>query len=208
VLEQYGMENGKLVEETEFLQAKVAGLSRLGKILVDVLGLLLLFMGLFRVHPLFGERSASIRGVTLENWKKFSNGTALDTRTGLTWMTQDFRSTEGRAPDNWGEAMAWAEKLNLQKYGGHDDWRVPGIVEYQEIFDERNSRLAFDLDRGRPVGYPPAFEDGGGYGFWSRDAVGEKAAKYFFFIGGYSKTEQRDYRHPSISIRLVRGKSV
>src|ERR1043166_158224 len=65
------------------------------------------------------------RGEKIGDFLKYANGTALDTRTNLMWMTQDFRNLEGRAPASWDEAMAWAEKMNQQRYGGYSEWRGP-----------------------------------------------------------------------------------
>lgn len=204
-LENYGVENGKLLEESEYLKKKVAGLARRSKILLGTLALVVALFAVLQVHPLWGERHSPVSSVSIEGWQKLTNGTAIDSRSGLTWMTQDFLAIEGRAPENWSEAMVWAEKMNRKKYGGHSDWRVPTIAEYQATFDGNSGRLAFDLDPERQVAYPRPFEDGGGYGYWSGEEVGSTSARYFFFVGGYSKTEKKDYVHSSISIRLVRG---
>src|SRR5713101_520933 len=69
--------------------------------------------------------STAVPGEKISDFFKYANGTALDTRTNLMWMTQDFRNLEGRAPASWDEAMTWAEKMNQQRYGGYSDWRVP-----------------------------------------------------------------------------------
>lgn len=199
----YGEENGRLMEEAEELKRKVVGLTRLRKSLVVAMAVAVVGIAAAGLYPLWGKRTV-ISVVNLDNWRKYSNGTAMDTRTGLTWMTQDFRTIEGRPPENWHEAIAWAEKMNRQKWGGHNDWRVPSISEYQMTFAPKSDRVAFDVDVKHPVAYPRAFEDGGGYGYWSLEEVGPVSARYFFFVGGYSKTEKKDYTHPSISIRLVR----
>jgi hypothetical protein len=49
---------------------------------------------------------------------KYDNGTALDTKTNLMWMTKDFRNIEGRAPKDWDEAMGWVEKMNRRNCSG------------------------------------------------------------------------------------------
>src|SRR5262245_34382130 len=69
--------------------------------------------------------AAAAAGEQVGDFFKYANGTALDTRTNLMWMTQDFRNLESRAPASWEEAMAWVEKMNQQRYGGYSDWRVP-----------------------------------------------------------------------------------
>src|SRR5215831_9126524 len=81
-------------------------------------------------------------------------------------MTQDFRNLEGRAPKSWEEAMAWVEKMNQQRYGGYSDWRVPTDVEYKTLYDPRRSKTSYAK---QPVGYPEAFEDGGGEWCWTSE---------------------------------------
>ena len=78
-------------------------------------------------------------------------------------------------------------------------------MEYEETFDSKAKKLAYDGNEKFRVGYPQAFDEGGGYGYWSSDVVGEKTAKYFFFLGGYSKGELKTYHHPTLSVRLVRN---
>jgi hypothetical protein len=41
--------------------------------------------------------AAGESGEKIGNFLKYPNGTALDTRTNLMWMTRDFRNLEGRA---------------------------------------------------------------------------------------------------------------
>src|SRR5437867_6383934 len=108
--------------------------------------------------------AAAVSGEKIGDFFKYANGTALDTRTNLMWMTQDFRNLEGRAPASWEEAIAWAEKMNQQRYGGYSDWRVPTPEEYKTLYDPRRSRMSYAK---QPVGYPEAFEDGGGEWFWT-----------------------------------------
>ena len=104
-------------------------------------------------------RAADAAEEKIGDFLKYANGTALDTRTNLMWMTQDFRNLEGRAPKSWDEAMAWADKMNQQRYGGYSDWRVPTDAEYKALYDPRRSKRSYAKE---PVGYPEAFEDGGG----------------------------------------------
>jgi putative ABC transport system substrate-binding protein len=150
--------------------------------------------------------AAAVSGEKIGDFFKYANGTALDTRTNLMWMTQDFRNLEGRAPANWDEAMAWAEKMNQQRYGGYSDWRVPTEAEYKTLYDPRRSRMSYAK---QPVGYPEAFEDGGGEWFWTSE-------KYGYLRGGHGEANSFDFRRGNIlrrftnaaqgelSIRLVR----
>gem|GEM_PF-430494 len=60
--------------------------------------------------------------------------------------------------------MAWAEKMNQQRYGGYNDWRVPTDAEYKALYDPRRSKRSYAR---KPVAYPEAFEDGGGEWYWT-----------------------------------------
>src|SRR5262249_59942218 len=95
--------------------------------------------------------AAAVSGEKIGDFFKYANGTALDTRTNLMWMTQDFRNLEGRAPASWEEAMAWAEKMNRQRYGGYSDWRGATGAEYKTLYKPPRSRKSYAE---QPVRYP------------------------------------------------------
>ena len=158
------------------------------------------FYGEFQRQEILKETS-----ITLGDWIVYDNDTALDSVNRLMWMTQDFRIIERKYPTSWEEARDWVQLMNAKRFGGYRDWRVPTVDEYKLTFDHDRTRLAFDRNKDYPVGYPKAFQDGGGYGFWAIDEVGENSAKYFFFAGGYDKTARKDYNSPTMSVRLVRA---
>ena len=58
------------------------------------------------------------------------DGTITDRATGLTWS----RGDTGRGL-TWQDALAWVQQKNVEKYLGHDDWRLPGIKELQSLVD-------------------------------------------------------------------------
>ncbi len=101
------------------------------------------------------ERQDVIQG----SFRIHHNGTVTDTRTHLMWMTDDFRTMEGRAVRSWQEARRWAKKMNQQGSGGHSDWRVPTVKEYQQIYDRGRPRRSY---KGHRLGWPSVFENGGG----------------------------------------------
>jgi putative ABC transport system substrate-binding protein len=130
------------------------------------------------------------------------------------WMTRDFRNLEGRAPASWDEAMAWAEKMNQQRYGGYSDWRVPTDAEYKALYDPRRRRLSYAQ---QPVGYPEAFENGGGEWYWTQEMrVGAStggafqmqrfgSAYGFDFQHGEVLSRSLGTRRDDLSVRLVRS---
>ena len=89
------------------------------------------------------EPEAPKRAEQVGRFITYNNGTALDTKTNLMWMTQDSRNIEGRAPATWDEAMAWVEKMNQQRYGAHSNWRVPTTAEYQAIYDAQATKRSY-----------------------------------------------------------------
>jgi serine/threonine protein kinase len=99
-------------------------------------------------------------GKKTDRFIKYDNGTALDTRTGLMWMTKDFHTIEGREPKNWNDAIEWANKMNRESYGGYNDWRVPTVAEYQAVIGSFSNLQLFE-QRVRP----------GRGGYWSSDKV-------------------------------------
>ncbi|GEM_PF-6410564 len=160
------------------------------------------------------------------SWIVFKNGTAVDIRTRLMWMTEDFLNLEGKFPHNREEILAWVDKVNFDKKGGFDDWRIPEVVEYQSIFDKNlvkkgfaysNSRGAYSRKmQAKPVGYPIIFKDGGGYWYWSSNLADSKSCglsgeiesicvKTFSFRNGQTTIRDTNMRgFFSSSVRLVR----
>ncbi len=203
--EKLTQEKSEIEGQSAALDRQIEGLQKGKKTLVVALIGAFICFGLYHIYDRWAHRDKmESTSQEIGDWTKYENGTALDTRTGLMWMTQDFRNLEKRQVKSWPEAMAWPDKINQKRFAGFTDWRVPTVEEYLAIFDRERTKLAFDRKKDFPVGYPRAFEDGGGYGFWSSQQVGLKNAKYFFFIGGYDRTEDQLYANAIMSVRLVR----
>jgi hypothetical protein len=98
----------------------------------------------------------------------YDNGTVLDSRTQLMWMSQDYQNLQGRAPFGWPEALEWPATINQQQYGGYRDWRVPTVQEYKTFYTPAKPRLSY---RGKAVGYPAVFAGGGGEWCWTVDVA-------------------------------------
>ncbi len=196
----------KLEEEKESIFAKLGNQKKFSKMLVGIMVLVICVSVGFTyflnfAHETQLEETKKVFG----DWVLYEDGTALDSVHDLMWMTKDFRNFERRNPKSWEEALKWVDKINKSRFAGYNDWRVPTIKEYQQTFDPDRTKLAFDKNKDYPVGYPKVFADGGGYGFWSSEQVGESSARYFFFIGGYEKTVKKSYNSPTMSVRLVRS---
>jgi len=194
-----------LTQDSEGLSQSIRNLKkRIGLVTVVALLIFAVAAGFSFFREFQRQERLQETSITLGDWMVYDNGTALDSVNRRMWMTQDFRIIERRYPASWEEARDWAQLINARRFGGYRDWRVPTIEEYKMTFDPDLTRLAFDKNKDYPVGYPKAFQDGGGYGFWSIEDVGGDSAKYFFFTGGYDKTEFKEYHSPTMSVRLVR----
>lgn len=204
-LQEMESERDKVSREAAGLSGRIAKLKR--STVYMFAGILLVIgvaVGFNFYQEYLRQQDLQASSNNIGQWVAYKNHTALDTVNNLMWMTRDFRIIEKRYPATWNEAMKWAARMNARHYAGYSDWRVPTIQEYKTTFDEDRTKLAFDRNQDYPVGYPKAFEDGGGYGYWSKERVGEDSAKYFFFVGGYDRTEKINYGSPTMSVRLVR----
>ena len=204
---------GKLEEEFKKARGQVYELkeqvsklkTRLQMILGGMVLLVITYSVFYGIQVYQEAKLLEDKSIQLGAWILYNNKTAKDTTTGKTWMSVDFRNIEKRAPKSWDEAVEWRDKINEKKFGGFDDWRLPTLQEYKNTYDQNHTKTAYENRDDYKVGYPVAFEDGGGYGYWSSDSTSQDNAGYFFFIGGYDKYVARDYSSPSMSVRLVRG---
>ncbi len=205
-LEKSKEEKNQLIQETSQRDKDISKLQSGKKTLMMAIVGIILSGALLYGFSIWSDRRQIISTqVEIGDWIRYKNGTSLDNKTGKIWMSKDFRLIEGRQPKSWDEAMEWVAKMNLKRYAGYTDWRLPTSLEYEKTFDLKAKKLAYDGNEKFRVSYPQAFDEGGGYGYWSSDVVGEKTAKYFFFLGGYSKGELKTYHHPTLSVRLVRN---
>jgi FixJ family two-component response regulator len=204
--EKLSTEKTELENETAKLDTTIQGLQQIKKKLVYAMIALVMVFGIFEGYSSWAKnQKMEDTSIQMGSWIKYTDGTAKDTRTNLTWMARDFRILERRQPTGWDEANAWVEKINEEKYAGYSDWRLPTIEEFEAIYKEDGKQLAYDRKENFALGNPEAFDSGGGYGFWSNEQMGLKSARYFFFVGGYSKTSLKNYNNPTLSVRLVRN---
>ncbi len=82
------------------------------------------------------------------------NGTITDAFTGLMWL-QDANLIASRDPDfdqdrtpgdgdiNWRTALDYIQKLNDENYLGHNDWRMPNLLELRSLIDLNYDSITF-----------------------------------------------------------------
>ena len=92
------------------------------------------------------------------------NGAIWDVRTGLMWQ-EGYAYVDTGNNISWYDAQDYIKKLNLEKLGGYDDWRLPGRLEIQSLyeiarpFQSRGKTFILHID--------PIFEFSYGCCFWT-----------------------------------------
>lgn len=123
--------------------------------------------------------------------------TILDNKSGLMWMSDDYRTLEERFPGTWYEAMSWPEKVNLQRYAGYSDWSVPTLAQYRTLNKSLEDRRT----------YARVFPQTEATEFWTRDQPFKSVASEISFADGSAvspATSPAFGRPYTISVRLVR----
>jgi len=75
----------------------------------------------------------------------------MDNATGLMWH----RSGSDSYCQTWDEAMQWVIDLNLRKYAGYNDWRIPTVEESASLLEssKKNGELYIDSVFNNPPEY-------------------------------------------------------
>ena len=88
------------------------------------------------------------------------DGTITETKSKLMWTKKDSFADLGRCL-NWHDSKSYVENLTT---GGHNDWRMPEVWEYGEIYDNTESNvMAMDHDPEYPLALSNLFADGAAY---------------------------------------------
>ena len=75
----------------------------------------------------------------------FSDGTTLDKKEGLLWMTQDYWQSQAKWV-NWYSANEYAQRVNNKDFAGYRDWRLPTPEEAATLYDRRKRNVDKDGD--------------------------------------------------------------
>lgn len=125
-----------------------------------------------------------------------------DRQTGLAWQKGD-SFLEIKKGMSWYEAVGYVSRKNKEKFGGHQDWRLPTIDEFKTVWDEK--RLLHSKD-GEPVGLPSPFADGGSYYLWTAN---ERNLDHAWYFGLGHKEEYfnlKELGDLEQGVKMVRGK--
>jgi hypothetical protein len=144
----------------------------------------------------FFDSSRNQKGTFISYYeKKVKNGgeVVIDYKTGLIWYNGEFKEEM-----NIKEVEKWIEKLNGDKYGGHDDWRLPTLEEAASLLIRDKDTNDLHID--------PIFS-GSPAKIWTKDSATRKlfaSEKYWIvcFDQGNVEVSPRGNKH---HVRPVRS---
>ena len=127
----------------------------------------------------------------LSDKKRFcdnGDGTITDIETQLMWKQTDAYQDTSKWT-NWFMAEDYIKSLNIKKFAGYVNWRMPTLEEAEELFDE-DTHIR-DMDRFE-ICIDPAFSPGGGFTTWTSDERPHGTACIFYFRYGHANLNHKE----------------
>ena len=135
-----------------------------------------------------------------ENARYIDNGnsTITDTQTNLMWKkTDSFQDT--KKWKNWFTGHEYMQIVNLERFGGFEDWRYPYEDEAYSLFElDKTSQDKYGDD----IYLDPIFEPGGAGVTWTEDTKDSSALIIQYEDG--MKVWPSQYANLNMAVRLVR----
>ena len=127
------------------------------------------------------------------------NGTITDSETSLIWKkTDSFQDT--KKWKNWFTGHEYMQIVNLEKFGGFEDWRFPYEEEAYSLFDlDKTNQDKYGDD----IYLDPVFEPGSAGVTWTEDTKDSSALIIQFEDG--MKVWPSQYANLNMAVRLVRS---
>jgi len=127
------------------------------------------------------------------------NGTISDSETNLMWKkTDSFQDT--KKWKNWFTGHEYMQIVNLEKFGGFEDWRFPFEEEAYSLFElEKTNQDKYGDD----IYLDPIFEQGSAGVTWTEDTKDSSALVIQFEDG--IKVWPSQYANLNMAVRLVRN---
>ncbi len=129
--------------------------------------------------------------LTLTDEKRFcdnGDGTVTDKETSLMWSQTDAYQDTSKW-STWFMAEDYIKSLNIKKFAGYINWRMPNIEEAETLFDE--DVHIRDMDRFE-IFIDPAFSPGGGFTTWTSDERPHGTACIFYFRYGHANSNHKE----------------
>lgn len=135
-------------------------------------------------------------------YKDNGDGTVTDFKTGLMWVSKDSYLHKNQWM-TWHEARDYVRSLNEERYGGFDDWRMPGFEELRSLYepDKVNSQ---QLGHEMQIHIDPVFEKNGSGLIWSSQENGHFNAYGVIFNNGRGFSQAKDSKNRKAT-RAVRN---
>ena len=153
--------------------------------------------------PAFSADAVKIKPVKTSSDKRFegfSDGTILDKKTGLMWMSNDYWQMEHKWV-NWYTANEYVQRMNNKKFAGHTDWRLPTVKEASSLYERRKRNTDKDGDK---IFIDRVFPEGAGWSTWTKEEKQSKAIIVSFKDEG-GKSYQNKITATDAFLRLVCG---
>ena len=116
------------------------------------------------------------------------DGTVTDLETKLMWkQTDSFQDTSKW--NNWFRAHEYLKDLNIKKFAGYSDWRMPDLEEAESLHDENHSIK--DMDR-MDIFISAAFSPGGGFTSWTSNEMPHATAAIFYYRYGHANSNHKE----------------
>lgn len=126
------------------------------------------------------------------------NGTITDTQTNLMWKKSDsFLDT--KKWKNWFTGHEYMQIVNLEKFGGFEDWRFPHEDEAYSLFElDKTNKDKYGDD----IYLDPIFEAGSAGTTWTEDTKDSSALIIQYEDG--IKVWPSQYANLNMAVRMVR----
>ena len=116
------------------------------------------------------------------------DGTVTDLETKLIWkQTDSFQDTSKW--NNWFRAQEYIQSLNIEKFAGYSDWRMPTLEEAESLHDENHSIK--DMDR-MDIFISSAFSPGGGFTCWTSNEMPHATAAIYYYRYGHANSNHKE----------------
>ena len=116
------------------------------------------------------------------------DGTVTDLETKLIWkQTDSFQDTSKW--NNWFRAQEYIQSLNIEKFAGYSDWRMPTLEEAESLHDENHSIK--DMDR-MDIFISSAFSPGGGFTCWTSNEMPHATASIYYYRYGHANSNHKE----------------